>query len=104
MELGVHGGQARTRSGLASSHSRPTVQYHESAGSADRPARAVLMGRAEGADLYRRANHAAAFVDGYQIGLYVSAAVMAAGALLALVTLRPYRAAPTTLSLVPEST
>ncbi len=50
------------------------------------------------------ASHAAAFVDGYQIGLYVSAAVMAAGALLALVALRSERAAPSVLSAVPETT
>jgi len=63
---------------------------------------AILAAR-EGAAFAHGANHAAAFVDGYQIGLYVSAAVMAAGAVLALVTLRPERAAPNPLSLVPET-
>jgi NADPH:quinone reductase-like Zn-dependent oxidoreductase len=37
------------------------------------------------------ASHASAFVDGYQVGLYTAAAVMTAGALLALVALRPDR-------------
>lgn len=32
-----------------------------------------------------------AFVDGYQIGLYTAAAVMTAGAFVALVALRPER-------------
>ena len=48
---------------------------------------AILASR-EGAALTHGATHAAAFVDGYQIGLYTAAAVMTTGALLAAVTLR----------------
>ena len=48
---------------------------------------AILASR-ETAAISRGATHTAAFVDGYQIGLYASAAVMTAGALLALVALR----------------
>jgi hypothetical protein len=50
------------------------------------------------------ASHTAAFVDGYQIGLYVSATVIAAGALFALVALRPEQAATNRLSVVPDTT
>jgi EmrB/QacA subfamily drug resistance transporter len=64
---------------------------------------AILAAR-ESAALGGGAAHAAAFVDGYQVGLLVSAAVMAAGAVLALVALRPERAATTPLSPVPEVT
>jgi hypothetical protein len=48
---------------------------------------AILAAR-ENAAIAHGASHAAAFVDGYQVGLYTAAAVMTAGALLALVALR----------------
>jgi EmrB/QacA subfamily drug resistance transporter len=48
---------------------------------------AILASR-ESAAIAHGATHATAFVDGYRIGLYTSAAVMSAGALLALITLR----------------
>jgi hypothetical protein len=48
------------------------------------------------------APHAAAFVDGYQIGLNTSAAVMTAGALLALITLRRDPAEAEPLVVAPE--
>jgi predicted MFS family arabinose efflux permease len=47
---------------------------------------AILAAR-EHATLARGADHAAAFIDGYRIGLYASAAVMVSGALIALHTL-----------------
>ena len=64
---------------------------------------AILAAR-EGAALAGGAGHAAAFVDGYQIGLYVSAAVMAAGAVLALVALRSEHATTDALSVAAEPT
>jgi len=48
---------------------------------------AILASR-QSAGIAHGATHAAAFVDGYRIGLYTSAAVMTAGALLAFTTLR----------------
>jgi len=64
---------------------------------------AILAAR-EGAALANGASHATAFVNGYQTGLYLSAAVMTAGAALALVALRHDRAAPRSLSLAHETT
>lgn len=49
---------------------------------------AILAAR-EHAALAAGAGHAAAFVDGYRVGLYVSAGVMVAGAIVAFTTLRP---------------
>jgi MFS family permease len=48
---------------------------------------AILAAREHSA-LAHGANHAAAFIDGYRVGLYVSVAVMVAGSIVALVTLR----------------
>ena len=48
---------------------------------------AILASR-ESAALAHGATHAAAFVSGYEIGLYTAAAAMTAGAILALVALR----------------
>jgi EmrB/QacA subfamily drug resistance transporter len=53
---------------------------------------AILAAR-ESAAIAHGASHAAAFVDGYQVGLYAAAAVMTAGALIALVALRRDRRA-----------
>jgi EmrB/QacA subfamily drug resistance transporter len=62
---------------------------------------AVLVAR-EGTAIAHGATHAAAFVDGYQIGLYTSAAVITAGALLALITLRRDTPAAEALAATPE--
>lgn len=51
---------------------------------------AILASR-ESAALGHGATRAAAFVDGYQVGLYTAAAIMAAGAVFALITLREAR-------------
>jgi EmrB/QacA subfamily drug resistance transporter len=48
---------------------------------------AILAAR-ETAAIHGGASHAAAFVDGYHVGLFVSAAVMATGAIVAVVMLR----------------
>jgi EmrB/QacA subfamily drug resistance transporter len=48
---------------------------------------AILAAREHSA-LAHGANHAAAFIDGYRVGLYVSVAVMVAGSIVALLTLR----------------
>jgi hypothetical protein len=53
---------------------------------------AILAAREHSA-LAHGATHATAFVDGYRVGLYVSAAVMAAGAVIALITFRRDRSA-----------
>ena len=54
---------------------------------------AILAAR-ESAAIHSGASHTAAFVEGYHIGLYVSAAVLATGAVVALLTLRTRTASP----------
>jgi EmrB/QacA subfamily drug resistance transporter len=51
---------------------------------------AILVAR-ESSALHAGAGHAAAFVDGYHVGLYVSAGVMVAGAIVAVLGLRAQR-------------
>jgi EmrB/QacA subfamily drug resistance transporter len=63
---------------------------------------AILAAREHAALTHGATTHAAAFVDGYQIGLYTSAAVMSAGALLALITLRRHPAEAEPLVVAPE--